>query len=308
MFRFPLTPVAFRWVCTGSVALVDAALMYRSGMAVSAAILAAYAQVGGVWAVLTFFYNVVTQHNPRLAAFTMLVMQASLFSLLVSFFSYLVAALGAPLMDREFSAIDQSLGFDWVAWANWVYRHPWLNQILVLAYESMAPQFVLALVLFPWLGKQRYLSELCSAAMVALLITIPISGAIPALGPWVYYEVGIEEAAWLPDVLALRDGTITVLGEHGFSGIVCCPSFHTALAILFVHAARWNRVLLLTVGALNGLLILSVPSVGSHYLIDLIAGLLVAGVAIAAARRIESRAATARVAHPIFATAVGDAR
>jgi hypothetical protein len=308
MFRFPLTPRAFRWACIGSVALIDAALMCRSGITVSTAVLRSYGEAGGAWALLTFFYNGVTRHNPRLAAFTMMVMQAILFSFLAAAFSYLVVGLRAPLMDAEFSALDQSLGFDWVAWASWIYRHPLLNQMLVLAYESMAPQFLLVLVLFPWLGKQRFASELCSAAMVALLITIPVSGAIPALGPWVYYEVGIKEATWLPDVLALRDGTMTMLGEHEFSGIICCPSFHTALAILFVHAARWDRRLLLIVGALNGLLLLSVPSVGSHYLVDLIAGLLVAGIAIAVAGRVEGRAAAVPITRQIFATAVGDAR
>jgi PAP2 superfamily protein len=305
---FSLTPMTFRWLSIGCVALIDAALMYRSGIGVSMAMLRGYGEVGGAWALLTFFYNGVTRHNPRLATFTMMVMQASLFSFVAAAFSYLVLTLRAPLMDQEFSALDQSLGFDWLAWATWIYRHPRLNQILILAYESMAPQFFLALALFPLLGKQRYVSELCSAAVVALLIVIPVSGAIPALGPWVYYEVGIKETIWLPDVLALRDGTMTVLGEHAFSGIVCCPSFHTALAILFVYAARWNRGLLLTVGALNGLLLLSVPSVGNHYLIDVIAGLLVAGVAIAAAGWVESRTAAPPAARQIFATPLGEAR
>jgi hypothetical protein len=285
-----LSPGGWRWLAIALVAIIDAALLAGTGTSLSGTFLLTYGKALGAWSVLTLVYGWLG-HNPRLASMTQIVLQASLFSVLGALFSYLVLAFRAPLMDADFTALDVMLGFDWVGWFRWVDGHRTLRSLLILAYESLPLQIGLCILFLPWIGRQRHLSELCSAAMAALLVIIPIWAFLPALGSWVYFGIGIAEADWLPDVLAMRAGTMRVLGEHGFHGVIVLPSFHTVLAMLLVHAMRWNPLALAVSAALNTLVLLSVPSVGSHYFVDLIAGVLVGLLAIAVARRIEASSA-----------------
>jgi membrane-associated phospholipid phosphatase len=74
-------------------------------------------------------------------------------------------------------------------------------------------------------------------------------------------------------------------------GLITFPSFHTTLAVLFVAALRKHRLALVIGGVVNGSMLLSIPSEGGHYLVDVFAGALVAVLAIVAAARIERRLA-----------------
>jgi hypothetical protein len=285
-----LSPGGWRWLAIALVAIIDAALLASTGTSLSGTFLMSYGEALGTWGALTLLYGLLG-HNPRLAAMTEIVMQASLFSVLSAVFSYLVLAFRAPLMDAQFTALDAMLGLDWMGWFHWVDGHRSLRSLLILAYDSLPLQIGVCILFLPWMGRQRYLSELLSAAIAALLVIIPVWAFLPALGSWVQFGVGVAEAEWLPDVLAMRAGTMPVLGEHAFHGVIVLPSFHTVLAMLLVHAMRWNPLALTVSAVLNALVLLSVPSVGSHYFVDVIAGVPVGLLAIAVARRIESSGA-----------------
>lgn len=280
-----LSPAGWRWLAIALVVALDAFLLARTGLRLSTQLLLGYGKALGIWTVLTVVY-LCFRHNPRLAAVTQMVMQASLFSLSATILTYLAQTYRAPLMDGQFSALDARLGFHWLSWFQWVEHHSWIKAVLAYAYGSIAIQFFATMVLLPWIGRQRLLSEFCNAAAVALLIIIPISAALPALGAATHFAVGTPP--WVPHVLALRAGTMTVIGAQELHGVVEFPSFHTVLAILLVLAMRWNPFALALSAGLNALVILSIPTVGSHYLVDVIAGALVCLPAVLAARRIEA--------------------
>jgi hypothetical protein len=82
-----------------------------------------------------------------------------------------------------------------------------------------------------------------------------------------------------------RSGAGAAFVMSDLKGIITFPSFHTSLGILLVYAYRGHRTWLAGSIALNGLMILSVPSEGGHYL----AGAAVAVLAIAAVRMAEMR-------------------
>jgi hypothetical protein len=69
-------------------------------------------------------------------------------------------------------------------------------------------------------------------------------------------------------------------------GLIQFPSYHTAAAILAINAFRFNRLLFTVNLAVSALLILAVPTFGSHYVADVLAGGAVAGFAIWTARRL----------------------
>jgi len=65
--------------------------------------------------------------------------------------------------------------------------------------------------------------------------------------------------------------------------LVTFPSFHTATAMLLLLAFRGVPYMRWVSLALNGLMLIAIPIEGSHYLVDVIAGIAVALLAWAAA-------------------------
>jgi len=81
-------------------------------------------------------------------------------------------------------------------------------------------------------------------------------------------------------VLGLRDGSFRTLEVGNLLGIITFPSFHTAISLVLVWVARgiaWLFWPSLIVGI--GVLV-SIPSEGGHYFVDVVAGALVTVAAI----------------------------
>lgn len=76
-----------------------------------------------------------------------------------------------------------------------------------------------------------------------------------------------------PVFLGLRDGTLHTVYGLNSEGIITFPSPHAALGILFavalwrVSVVRWIALVL------NGLMVIAPPAYGSHYVVDVIAGI-----------------------------------
>lgn len=201
--------------------------------------------------------------------------------------TYYASAAGMPLADATFAGLDSLAGFDWVAWTQAVRGLPVLNWVLRAAYDSLMPQIIATLAVLAFMRVHGRNAEFLLAASVSLLLTVVISAWMPALGPWVHYGAGTlnpSDTAYVPHVLAMRQGGEAAFDLAKLEGIVCFPSFHTVLAVLLVHAHRGLRWSRLPFAALNGLMLLSVPSEGGHYLADMAAGALVAALTLAAVR------------------------
>ena len=90
----------------------------------------------------------------------------------------------------------------------------------------------------------------------------------------------------LRDLPPTRDGALRHLDLLGLGGIVTFPSFHAASAVLYAWAlwpVRWMRPIVVL--AFTAMLA-ATPINGGHYLIDIIAGIAIAVLAIVAARRV----------------------
>ena len=79
----------------------------------------------------------------------------------------------------------------------------------------------------------------------------------------------------------LRAGNPSAFDLSRLQGLISFPSYHTVLAVLLTHAHRRSK-LLIPIAAINGVMLLSIPLFGGHYLVDMIAGAAVALLAIAA--------------------------
>jgi hypothetical protein len=226
----------------------------------------------------------------RLADLAQTAAQLMAFFAAIGTASYLVTATAAPFVDDALAAADAAIGFDWLRWFTWVRGQPLAAFMLKLAYASATPQLALIPIYLALSGQAERNSRLIWELMLSLGVIVPLSAVFPAASAWVHYAVtDLIPAVHMPDFTALRSGTMREIALSRMEGLITFPSFHTTLAVLFVAALRKHRPALAIGGLVNGLMLLSIPSEGGHYLVDVIAGALVAVVAIEAAAWIEQR-------------------
>src|SRR5205085_8924479 len=111
------------------------------------------------------------------------------------------------------------------------------------------------------------------AFVLAALITVAVSAALPAAGAWPYYGLSATDAApILPVVSAswpvfdgLRDGSLRTLVAVGSEGIITFPSLHAGLAVIVIIAAWPLPVLRWVFLAVDATMLVATPIDGSHY-------------------------------------------
>lgn len=226
--------------------------------------------------------------------------------------SYLATAAGTalPLQDPALDAIDRALGFDWLAMLRFLNDAPATFATLRLAYGSLLPQMVLAVLCLAFTGRTLWLRTIMLAFVLTTLATIALSTLVPAAGVWLHYGLTGADARTIPIVstvwpvfTGLRDGSLRALVAAGAEGVITFPSLHAGLAALMTMALwplpRWRWPSL----TLNAAMLVATPVDGAHYLIDILAGLALAALCLALAhgvsrflRRVPSAPAAATVA------------
>jgi hypothetical protein len=253
--------------------------------------------------------------NERIARLYRAVAELFLLTILVGSLSYGATSLNRPLWDDVFLAWDLALGFDWKYWLAFLDALPTINRLLVYAYHSMWPQLALLLIALVSIQNYRRLDVLLLSFGFSAVVTVIIAGIMPALSPLAYLQITPQDHPHITlavprefeaQALALRAGTMRVIELGGAQGLVTFPSFHTVTAVLLmlgfwaVPYLRWVSL------GLNTVMLVSIPIEGSHYLVDVLAGIAVAWPAWIIAQSIVTRMETSRmtrasVRHPSFA-------
>lgn len=230
--------------------------------------------------------------RPRVLAAAVALLQMTLFTILGVTLAYLLAARAGPLWDADLAAADARLGIDWRGVLLNADRMP--KPLLVLggvAYHSLAVQMVACILALAATGRIDRLRLMVAAALLSGLTTILFSGLMPAFGnlfaPDAYRQLW-PSIAWLErDLVAgLRDGSLRQLDLSHLMGIVSFPSYHATLTIILAWSVRPIRGAFLPAALWAGLTVAATPLFGGHYVVDVIAGLLLALGAIAVARRL----------------------
>lgn len=201
-----------------------------------------------------------------------------------------------PLHDAFLAQADQALGFDWVAYLNWVKDTPGIRDVFYQAYYSVVWQALLLSLLAVYLRRQAILYRFVLANLIALLLVYIIAGIFPAEGYITlkgYDTKLLSELHWpagyahVEYYRQLRTGGFAEVFKSGFIALITFPSYHTVLAVLLgwafwsIRPVRWLAVLF------NALVIATIPAIGGHYLTDCIAGLVVAALVIMLCSRFE---------------------
>lgn len=209
------------------------------------------------------------------------------YNLIGAVFTYLMGTLRLPLLDENFAQMDAALGFYWMDWYNFLNAFPLANRMLEGIYIFCVFEIFISIILLSAIGKTERLDDFLWTCVISGLITSILSGVFPALGAFEYFGVELDRAKHLPDLLALRDGSITAFAFSKMQGIVTFPSYHTVLAILFIYIFRGIYLVFEVSVILNALMLISIPSMGGHYLVDMIAGGIVAAFAIYLVQRMK---------------------
>ena len=192
--------------------------------------------------------------------------------------SYIAASLDLPLQDRWFDAADRALGLDFHGLLAWMDAHAAIHPVFRLAYFSLMPQTLIAILALAFAGQLAWLRTYMVAFLICTLVTILVSALIPTQGAWGFYN--LHPAAY-PDIVpalqgahlnvfrGLRDGSFRELMAAGAEGIITFPSLHAALGVLLT-AALWPLPVLRWLGlAINALMVSSIPIDGGHYFADI---------------------------------------
>ncbi len=199
--------------------------------------------------------------------------------------TYLCCAVGLPRVDDALLRADHALGFDWLYWFNWLQTHHALKAVLAWSYASMPYQALYFGVLFGMMNKSARLREMFWIVMIGAVVTSIGSVAMPALGPFKIY--GLERSGDFVAVMEqLRHRDHLDFAIATLTGVVSFPSFHTMMALTYIYCFRGTGWIGHGTGLINVVMLAGVPFFGGHYLVDMLAGAVVAAVVIAVARRI----------------------
>lgn len=230
------------------------------------------------------------RHAVPVAHFSTYVGLFTLISVMGAAASYPVAALTHGYADERLQRIDVALGFDWLGWYRLVAAHPALQFLGTIAYRSIYVTPALLLWCFARAGQHDRAYHFMATFWLAAVLTLALFSLMPAVGP--FSHLWHHPIAYMPESELWQQGLIPALRVHSvhvvdlgqLRGIVSAPSFHTAAAVLYIVAGWRIAALRWPIVALNAAMLLSTPVEGTHYLIDMILGLLVALTALALVR------------------------
>ncbi len=222
--------------------------------------------------------------------------------------SYLCLASAGPLVDSRLMAMDQAVGFDWLAGYRFVQAHPALAALLGLAYDSLVYQGLYFCLLLGLMNARQQLRDMFWLFLITGILACAGAVLFPALGPSNFYNIQTDNG-FVPVMQHLLSGRDLHFALSGMTGVVSFPSFHTAMALTYCWAFRKTGIISAAITALNIIMLCAVPFFGGHYLVDMVAGAaaMLLALAILKAAPLLIRKPIAASASPESAAAYGDA-
>ena len=269
------------------LALVDAVLARREGMSFVG--WERFCLIAAVPGAVAIYYQV-SKRSEQLADTGYYISAWLAFSVFGCILTYVVARADLSLRDTQLAHCDKLLSFDWHHWTSFIISHRKLELVFALAYSTILPQTLGSVIYFSHVGRPDRNDDLLWTSMLAAIITTILSALVPAMGP----HLSGQNVVWSATLAAIRNHSATIFRLEHLQGIIDFPSFHTVAAILLVYSHRPPLRSFHAILTLNVLMLLSIPSEGQHYLVDILSGAIVAATSIAAVRLTLRSRATVR--------------
>ena len=291
--------LAFNWIVIAAMAVTLLLALALTGFSLKASGAVVPFAVAALYAGMAYRNLMTPRLRDPLVIFALATTaQLILIVCLMTPLTYVAAAADLPLQDGRLVMLDRALGLDWRGFLAFFNARPWLTGYLALGYSLIAWPLLGLPVILGFSRRFERLQQFTLAFSLALIATTVVSMLVPAEGA--FYGHGLAANAFshitpggyldqMRDFPGVRDGALRQLDIVHLVGIIMFPSFHAASAVLFVWAfwgVWWMRPFALIS---NGLMLIATPIGGGHYFVDVIAGMAVAVLAIAAAGAIGAR-------------------
>ena len=168
----------------------------------------------------------------------------------------------------------------------WTSAHLCIGAILNHSYSLLFLLLPVAAVLPAVMG-YRSAKRFLIANTIAFVVALPMFALLPAIGPWVGFHTAgsAAQSACEASIMAIRSGH-----PAAGAGIVCFPSFHVIWAVLSAAALWPMKPLRIPATVVATLIVISTVTTGWHYVVDSLAGMILAAITLACADRfIDSR-------------------
>jgi membrane-associated phospholipid phosphatase len=180
------------------------------------------------------------------------------------------------ILNWSLLAIDLKLGFHQIAVMSWTQQHPWLVETLQFAYNSWGVQFLVVPVGLALFNREAEVAKWTYATLMSMVIGGMIYFVFPSTSP-----ASVLDSPYFPAscyaCIAHYYGLHHLLDiPSNGCGLIDFPSFHVIDAVLNFLAVRRIKVLAIPLLILNSILIASTLLLGYHFLVDVIAGFIIA--------------------------------
>ncbi len=233
------------------------------------------------------------RNSAALCAFGHMLAVTIAFVAVVVPFTYIVAAIEAPLRDQSFAAFDRGLGFDWAALHDVAAYHTAIATLARLVYANTHLALAAVCVWLLLTGRLVRLAQLYLALVIAATLGLGLAAAMPAAGAYHFFDADDSLVAGLAgtgagrfhvaDLLAVRAGTLRHLWLDRIEGLVQAPSYHTMAAIFIAWGAWPSRRVAAAVSLFAAAVCFTALVIGGHFLFDVLLAITVCGFAIALA-------------------------
>lgn len=192
-----------------------------------------------------------------------------------------------PPLDHLMGAADQVLYIKETIMLKWVYVHPILLTLLRITYHSILLQWILAPgLLFFLLGKRQVYLFLV-IALLAYAIGAGVYYFFPSIGPASLYNDPNFSQWQLDAVTNFKQMHQYLLITNFNEPIEFCHSFHVLFAVIAIFIYRKApMVIFIPILLLNIAATIATLCLGWSYLIDIVASILIAGIAIYCGKRL----------------------
>jgi len=221
-----------------------------------------------VSAVIYYFYPAAKIQQLALLAMWMFIVTSGL-SILIQ----LAGRSPAPVVDANLARFDSAIGFSTASVVRLLAHHPVIRETLEIIYSSPLLLLLAAIVIPPYLGRERDSQRLILSVTIAGILTAALFAILPAAGPWTVSGITpTAEQAKEAQYLALLKSVSPMRLDSGLAGVVAFPSFHVVLAILPAIALWPMRRIRYVATTLAAAVCISTVTTGWHYVIDVFGG------------------------------------
>jgi len=190
-----------------------------------------------------------------------------------------------PYQDKLLSGWDNLFGIEWLAYFQFIHKHQILIVLLDVSYTSLTPLSVIALlylIITQQFSRARFFLEtffFTALLAISLGAFFPAEAAVSFLIPdiSIYSNFSNDPGVYhIEHMKRLRESNgIIVLYPNNLPGLVTFPSLHTAAGIIFI-GTFWKSKVFAPVFIYSIIMIAATPVFGGHYIVDLLAGALLA--------------------------------